>query len=372
MTNVDFLRKNWQKSRHDFQLRLHNDLFRQNVSMIRDFWDLPVPISSEKDLAETFSNASMTFWWDNLLRVSGTILRYTWSEIFPHIGTAEIAALPNLVNDISVLRKTENQTDLPDNWRRCIDEFGSQKLNGPSPDSARAIGDHLILTLLKSGFLQHIIKIPAEVHLTESLTLSGENANLLILALVVRWYALSAFLQDMENLLCKSHFGKEWLGFLILYVLTDIDLIAKGWVPLFDVFIIADVDGAVVFELTPSTTTRDVKAAMSLLQNPKIKPKRHHYPRRNQDRDLEILELTRRKPRDRERARQLEKLAKLGNEDDRVSDNEVLYLDDGDIASKVSPSGDLDRVAEKYLRDVIRHARSRGKTRIDRAYTDSA
>lgn len=211
--------------------------------------------------------------------------------------------------------------------------------------------------------------------------LNAEEREFLFLLPSVALTLWADFLQGIRNLLGKTRFGEEWLFSFVFWLLTSECPVTTGLLPCINAFIFYRLDGEPILRKTLTTTLRELKAAYGLLQelsaNLKVSNSRL---RRNQERDLKILEYSSQKLKYRRREREINRLSRKGSdEEERESDNERIYPFDADIQAQIFPPSEdaansdwmqMQKTDQRQI-NVIRKARERIKKKIREMYNPS-
>lgn len=371
MKNADYLIKVRQKNLAKFQYALHTDAFIEDVKSIRDFWDLPIAINNVADIEAKFEKALKIFFSKNLAAKAAVLLKYDFPDPFPRLDTGKMSVLilaADLANDLAQEISVEAAaSDSPEAPKAS----NIQDLDPLSPYAAYTLAKSMVFDHYKSHRQTKEVHAPqgSVAKLTRLLGSRlnpedfGEALEFLFLVRVTSLLLYGGFLQSVWHLLSSHDFGAEWFLPLALYLMIDLDVVGTGYVPPINVLFMQSFNGEFMVKGTTTSTKRDFELAYSLMRYFDTRARTHNCPRRNQDRDLEILELSKRKKQDRETFR-------ITDEKER-DDLEVLLSDDA-IAFRVFDSDkelDSDSMDTAKVRrqiNVIRQVIARMKKQMKR------
>ena len=363
MTNAEFIASVVKKNRANFKLVLENKRFVQDVKRIRDVWGLPIPLTHIEDLEVRVLVANQIFLWHNLPKRAILLLKRIYDKPFPHIDDAKI------VKAFTMLRELSNEREKANITTESFHDMGIRRPDSSDPRLFRDLSLRILSSCLShSGGAETVGSLSHS--LIKSLGLTSDEYMFFNVTCAKVMLLNAEFIEHIWSLLDKlkeSKFGKEWFPYLIMYILSNVNPVDSGFVPPLDLLILQLPDGKINYESTLSTTIRDSNAFHSLVG----RPRKHNYPHKKQERDLEILELSKRKEQDKEELNRRE-----GNTRERSFKR--LFGDDKEIASKILglDSRVLDTsISKKDLRrmtkrgeNLIRQAKLRIEKEIDQSY----
>lgn len=176
------------------------------------------------------------------------------------------------------------------------------------------------------------------------------------------------FREDIRNLVDKFSLTPNWLWPLYVFMVTGISPIEVGCIPRLNVGI-SNCSRKNKFSLDAGkkTTDRDLESAMQMMRKFGSKTAYRNYPDKNLEANLEIDELSRKKPNVRRqilkaKEEEKEKARKRGVSFDPDDDEHMDYIadppNDAGIGERVFPNSDA---TDRQLAERVKHRRKRFK-----------
>lgn len=358
MKNADFVKNTHQKNLDNIQLLLRNDAFLKDVKRIRDFYGLPILVTGTNDPFEILDEVVNAFLRENMVILGYLAMKGVHPEIYANLDNSKIALLMKLGERQFGRRQA---TKLEEAASTCFDlTQKNQGFDSTSPNLALLQARIIAWFIQSQGVLQMFANLPSRIQVSNEIVITPRDLEAMCRSCVARWVVYSEFLKDIHGLVASWGFGKEWFYPICSYIMTNLNPVTTGFVPPLNVVYRWSPDGNLILEETSGAKSRDFTAALGLRGTPGMKSKRHNYPRKNQEEDLEILELSEQKQEARKPA------SKYDNDADNYDHDEERFAYDADIASKVFRSDSGNRTTAKRETNRIRKRRERIKQQIRR------
>lgn len=404
---AEFMKSVYKKNCDDFRRLMRRPEFMAEVGTIQKTWELPIVLEDAprhpnlrlcltlivfrlEKLSELALNYYHTHGDTSKLDPAKifSILLPFWEKEMCTLLPSEAGELPDVL-----ARPTSGWSDMPPsgvfvsgiqfflkNWKPIVAAFSGQR---PLPEEIAKEPSRLGFSIPNKQFWKSLCEgqPPGEKMLPLHSRINKINATKEELVGALFVYAGSQMLdkffrEDIRNLVDRFGLTPNWLWPLYVFMVTGISPIEVGCIPRLNVGI-SNRSRKDKFSFDPGkkTTDRDLELALQMMRKFGSKTAYRNYPDKNLEANLEIDELSRKKPNVRrqiQKAREeaKKKARKRGVTFDPDDDEYVDYIgdppNDAGIGERVFPNSDA---TDRQLAERVKHRRKRLKESQEKRFS---